>query len=36
MMRITHTTLYRKLKRYKIAIRAGSGSDVANPQAAPQ
>src|ERR1700726_1270888 len=36
MLGISRATLYRKLKRYNIALKAGSTSGGADPQAAPQ
>jgi len=36
MLGISRATLYRKLKRYNIAIKAGSTSGGADPQVAPQ
>jgi DNA-binding NtrC family response regulator len=36
MLGISRATLYRKLKRYNIAVKAGSISSGADPQAAPQ
>ena len=36
MLGISRATLYRKLKRYNIALKAGSTGSGADPQAAPQ
>jgi DNA-binding NtrC family response regulator len=36
MLGISRATLYRKLKRYNIALKAGSTGEEANPQVAPQ
>jgi transcriptional regulator with PAS, ATPase and Fis domain len=36
MLGISRATLYRKLKRYNIALKAGVGGGAANPQTAPQ
>ncbi|HEV1993305.1 MAG TPA: helix-turn-helix domain-containing protein, partial [Candidatus Acidoferrum sp.] len=36
MLGISRATLYRKLKRYNIALKAGSTGGGADPQAAPQ
>src|SRR5216117_2027714 len=36
MIRISRATLYRKLKRYNIALKVGSASGRAEPEAAPQ
>jgi len=36
MLGISRATLYRKLKRYNIALKAGAAGGAANPQTAPQ
>jgi len=36
MLGISRATLYRKLKRYNIALKAGSTGGGVDPQAAPQ